>query len=171
MSEAQPRRFPFWLTVSVLGNLVLVGLLAGIFLKAPKPPRDFHRTDRPQIVLSDEDRQEVRSLMRASFEAGREAMKLRREAERALADTLRAEPYDEAAARAALARLREADLAAREIISERLFQGLDELSPDQRALVAKIMSGNSDRRGKRHDRLKTLKDIRGDGPSPAPPQE
>jgi hypothetical protein len=28
MSDPQVRRFPFWLTLSVLGNLVLVGLLA-----------------------------------------------------------------------------------------------------------------------------------------------
>lgn len=160
MSEPQVRRFPFWLTLSVFGNLVLLGLLAGIFLKAPNPGRGLPDRGGPEIVLSDADREAVRALMRESFDAGREAMLTRHKAEKELAETLRAEPYDEAASRAALVRLREADLAAREIIADRMFDGMDELSPDQRALVAKIISGNLDKRGKRHDRIEKLKERR-----------
>lgn len=168
MSETQVRRFPFWLTVSVLGNLVLLGLLAGIFLNAPKPPRHDGKSDRPHIVLSDEDREAVRQLMRDSFEAGREAMEVRRAAERTLAETLRAEPYDETAARTALANLREADRAARDIVADRMFDGLSELSPDQRALVAKIMAGNLDKRGKAHDKIKKFREMRGKESPPQP---
>lgn len=170
MSETQPRRFPFWLTLSVLGNLVLLGLLAGIFLKAPKPMHARIHEDRPAIMLSEEDRAAVRQLMRESFEAGREAMEVRRTAERTLAETLRAEPYDEAAARAALASLREADRTARDIVADRMFDGLSDLSPDQRALVAKIMAGNLDKRGKRHDKIKKFREHRGEAPPP-PPEE
>ena len=168
MSEPQVRRFPFWLTVSVLGNLVLLGLLAGIFLKAPKPAHPRGHADRPPIMLSEEDRAEVRQLMRTSFEAGREAMDVRRAAERTLAETLRAEPFDEAAARAALADLREADRIARDIVADHMFDGLSELSPDQRDLVAKIMAGNLDKRGKRHEKIKKFKEHRGDVPPPPP---
>jgi uncharacterized membrane protein len=160
MSEPQVRRFPFWLTLSVLGNLVLIGLLAGIFLNAPPKPGKDWRPNGPGPELSAGDREAVRELMRESFEAGREAMQVRREAERNLADTLKAEPYDEDAARAALAELREADRIARAIVADRMFEGLDELSPEQRALVAKIMSGNLEKRGKRGERLEKWRERR-----------
>lgn len=162
MSEPQVRRFPFWLTLSVLGNLVLVGLLAGIFLNAPKRP-DWGRGNPgapPGFELSNEERDGVRQLMRASFEAGREPLEARRAAERRLADALRAEPYDEAAARAALSSLREADRLARDAVADRMFDGLDELNPNQRALVAKIMAGNMEKRGKAGERLEKWRERR-----------
>lgn len=162
MSEPQARRFPFWLTLSVLGNLVLLGLLAGIFLNAP--PRFDHGRDRgddrPRIELTDAERDGVRQLMRESFEAGRDAMAVRREAERELADVLRAEVYDDAAARAALTRLREADRVARETVGNHMFDGLADLSPNQRALVSKIMSGNLEKRGKRGEKVEKFKERR-----------
>ena len=80
MSEPQIRRFPFWLTLSVLGNLVLLGLIAGILLNAP-PRFDMGRDrggEAPRIELTDAERDGVRKLMRESFEAGREAMAARR---------------------------------------------------------------------------------------------
>lgn len=177
MSEQQPpvRRFPFWLTVSVLGNLVLVGLLAGIFLKGPSghdPGRDRGKGEHA-IELTEAERDGVRQLMRESFEAGREAMVVRREAERELAEVLRAEIYDDAAARAALTRLREADRAARETVGNHMFEGLAELSPAQRAMVSKIMSGNMEKRGKRGERLEKFRERREerkeDRTEPAPP--
>lgn len=167
MSDVRPRRFPFLLTVSVLGNLVLLGLIAGIFLKAPQRGGERHGPDRPGFELSQEDREAVRNLMRESFEAGRDALEARRVQERRLAEVLKAEPYDEAAARAALADLREADKVARDIVADRMFEGLDELSPDQRELVAKLMAGNLEKRGKRHDRIEKFRERReerGEGP-------
>lgn len=177
MSEQQPqaRRFPFWLTLSVLGNLVLVGLLAGIFLKGPlghDPGRDRGKGAHG-IELTEAERDGVRQLMRESSEAGREAMVVRREAERELAEVLRAEVYDDAAARAALTRLREADRAARDTVGDHMFDGLAELSPSQRAMVSKIMSGNMERRGKRGERLEKFRERReerkADRTEPAPP--
>jgi uncharacterized membrane protein len=162
MSDPQVRRFSFWLTLSVLGNLVLIGLLAGIFLNTPPgPDRDRGGPGEPPgFELSQQDREGVRQLMRASFDAGREALRARRAAERSLADALRAEPYDEAAARAALATLREADRIARDTVADRMFDGLDELNPNQRALVARIMSGNMEKRGKAGERLERLRERR-----------
>ena len=168
MSETQVRRFPFWLTLSVLGNLVLLGLLAGIFLNAPKPPRHDGKGDRPHIALSDEERQAVRQLMRESFEAARPAMEIRREAERALAETLKSEPYNAEAARAALDHLRETDRTAREIVGNHMFDRLDTLSPEQREVIAMIIAGNIEKRGKRHDKIKKFRENRGDGPPPPP---
>lgn len=177
MSDTQPqaRRFPFLLTLSVLGNLVLLGLLAGIFLKGPhKGYGDRDRgPDKPGIELSKEDREAVRELMHASFEAGREAVEVRRGAEKTLAEVLRAEPYNEEAARTALNNLRDADKQARDIVADRMIDGLDELSAEQRALVAKLMTGNMDRRGKRGERLEKFRERRdgerSDRPLEAPP--
>ncbi|WP_291201961.1 periplasmic heavy metal sensor [Hyphomonas sp.] len=160
--QPQVRRFPFWLTLSVLGNLVLIGLLAGIFLKGPAghdPGRDRGKGGAG-IELTEAEREGVRQLMRESFEAGRDAMAARREAERELATVLRAEVYDDAAARAALMRLRETDRVARETVGNHMFDGLAELSPAQRALVARIMSGNMEKRGKRGERLEKWRERR-----------
>lgn len=162
MSDPQVRRFSFWLTLSVLGNLVLIGLLAGIFLNTPPgPDRDRGGPGEPAgFELSQQDREGVRELMRASFDAGGEALRARRAAERSLAEALRAEPYDEAAARAALLTLREADRIARDTVADRIFDGLDELNPNQRALVARIMAGNMEKRGKAAERLERLRERR-----------
>lgn len=160
MSEPQVRRFPFWLTLSVLGNLVLVGLLAGIFLNAPaKAGRDWKPDDKAPEV-SREDRETVRALMRKSFEAGREEMAARRAAEQKLADAFKAEPYDEAAARAAHAQLREADRKARDVMAESMFEGMGDLTTEQRALVAKVMTGKLEKRGKRGERLEKWRERR-----------
>jgi len=162
MSDAQPRRFPFLLTLSVLGNLVLLGLVAGIFLKA-QPGSDHgrgHGPDHPGFEMSREDREAVRRLMHDSFEAGRDAIEARREAERDLVDVLSADPYSEEAARGALARLREADKVSRDIVADRMFDGLDELSPEQRVLVAKLMAGNLEKRGKRSERIEKWRERR-----------
>lgn len=162
MSDPKARRFPFWLTLSVLGNLVLVGLVAGIFLNAPvKPGWSRSGPSQPAAMkLSDDDRAGVRRLMRSSFDAGREALVNRRGAERNFADALRAEPYDEAGVRQALAALREADRIARDKVADHMIDGLDELNPDQRAMVAKIMSGNMERRSKAGERLEKLRERR-----------
>jgi len=151
----------------------LLGLIAGIFLKAPPkggPDRDPGR-DRPGIELSAADRAAVRTLMHESFEAGREALEARRGYERRLAEVLKAEPYDETAARAALADLREADKVARDIVADRMFEGLGDLSPDQRELVAKLIGGNLEKRGKRHDRLEKFRERREGSPPPPPGAE
>lgn len=163
MSEIQKRRFPFWLTISVLANLVLVGLIAGMLLKGPHKGGGVKPSPRPGIEMSDSDKKVVRELMHASFEAGREAMDARRDAERKLAEVLSAEPYDEVASRAALADLRDADQRARKIVSDRIFEGLDDLSPQQRELVGKIMSGNIDRRGDRRQKWKERREKRLEG--------
>jgi uncharacterized membrane protein len=170
MSEPQIPRLGFWLTASVLGNLVLVGLLAGIFLNAPPKPGRDGRPDLRGAQISREDREVVRALMRESFEAGREAMVARRLAERRVAETFRAEPYDQAGARAAHEELREADRKARDIMADRMFEGMPELTPAQRALVARVVSGNIEKRGMRSERLEAWRErreeIRTDGEAP-----
>ena len=160
MSDKPVRRFPFWLTLSALGNLVMLGLLAGIFLNAPKPDEKPRGERRPHMELTLAEREGVRDLMRESFEAARPAMEARREAERALAEALKTDPYNEEVSRAALSRLREADLAAREAMGNHMFDRLGDLSPEQREVIALVIAGNMEKRGKRHKKFRDFKERR-----------
>lgn len=173
MSDVPKRRFPFWLTLSVLGNLILLGLVAGIFLKAP-PQRD-HRPGggpgMPGIELSQEDREAVRDLLRESFQKGRPQIEAGRQAERRFVAVLTADPYDEAAVRQALSELRDADRLARDAVANNMLEGLGEMSPEQRALVAKLMSNNLDQRSKRQERLEKFRERRDERRREGPPPE
>jgi hypothetical protein len=162
MTDAPKRRFPFLLTVSVLGNLVLIGLLAGIFLKSPppRPPGPGGMMGGPGAELSQDERGAVRQLLRDSLAEGRPQVEAARQAERKFVKILTAEPYDEAAARAALDELRAADRLARETVSNRMLDGMDELSAEQRGLVANMMATNLEKRSKRHERFEKFRERR-----------
>ena len=71
-----------------------------------------------------------------------------------------AEPYDETAARAARAELRAADRTARDTVANRMLDGMDELSAEQRGLVAKLMANNLDKRMQRHARFEKFRERR-----------
>ena len=159
MSEPQVRRFPFLLTLSVLTNLVLLGLIAGVLYKA-RPVDPPPRGERPGFELSREDRDAVRQLMRASFEAGRESLEARHAAERHLVEVLCAETYDEAAARVALDELRKADPVSRDIVARHMLDGMGDLTPEQRGLVARLMAGNLERRGGHREKLEKFRERR-----------
>ena len=141
---------PAALGVSLLVNLALGGYVAGALLRGDKPnagggsdrPRFERPADMPE--LSRDDRRAVRELMRQGFEAAGDELAARRAAERRFADVLKAEPFDRAAADEALQALREADVLLRDRIGEEMLGGLDELSSDQRAWVAWIMSDRRD---------------------------
>ena len=54
MSETHPtRRIPFWLTLSVMANLLLVGLLVGMALRAPMHGRGPDGGDGPRPPMLD----------------------------------------------------------------------------------------------------------------------
>lgn len=141
---------PAALGVSLLVNLALGGYVAGAMLRADKPGpgagNDRPRFERPADMpeLSRGDRREVRQLMRQGFEAAGDEIAARREAELRFAEVLKAEPFDRAAADQALQALREADVLLRDRIGEEMLSGLDEMSSDQRAWVAWIMSDRRD---------------------------
>ena len=151
---------PNWLVPAALGaslivNLGLGGYVAGQHLR-PEPPKQErphgprgHERPEGMPEISREDRREVRQLMRRGFEAAGAELEARRAAERRLAAVLSVEPFDQAAAQAALAELREADTRLRDRIGVEVIGGLDGLSADQRAWVAYILSGPRDER-RRH---------------------
>lgn len=145
---------PAALGVSLLVNLALGGYVAGQHLRADPPPQERRgerpRFERPEGMpeLSREDRREVRALMRQGFEAAQAELANRREAERRFAIVLAADPFDRQAAEVALRELRDSDVMLRDRIGLEVLGGVSELSPDQRAWVAWILSGPKDGHGK-----------------------
>lgn len=158
-------RLPNWLTpaalgVSLLVNLGLGGYVAGQHLRAD-PPKQERREERPRFErpdsmpeISREDRREVRALMRQGFQSAQAELAARREAERRFALVLAAESFDREAAEVALRELRDADVMLRDRIGLEVLDGISELSPDQRAWVAWILSGPKDGHGKRKKKEK-----------------
>jgi uncharacterized membrane protein len=156
---------PAALGVSLLVNLGLGGYVAGQHLRAD-PPKQERSQERPRFErpegmpeISREDRRAVRALMRRGFESAQAELAARREAERRFALVLSAEPYDPQAAEVALRELRDADVMLRDRIGLEVLGGISELSPDQRAWVAWMLSGPKDSHGKHKKKDK-------DGPPP-----
>ena len=145
---------PAALGVSLLVNLGLGGYVAGQHLRADPPKQERSqerpRFERPESMpeISREDRRAVRALMRRGFESAQAELAARREAESRLAQVLAAEPYDSQATEVALRELRDADVMLRDRIGLEVLGGISELSPDQRAWVAWMLSGPKDSHGK-----------------------
>lgn len=153
-------RLPNWLApaalgVSLLVNLGLVGYVAGQHLRAD-PPRQERSQERPRFErpggmpeISREERRAVGGLMRRGFESAQAELAARREAERRFAMVLAAETFDPEVAEVAWRELRDADVKLRDRIGLEVLGGISELSPDQRAWVAWMLSGPKDSHGKR----------------------
>lgn len=159
MTETTRKALPFWLVASVLINMILIGLVAGLFLRPQPGPAPNHERRWAASESSVEDRRAVRTIMVKGIDASKAEIEQRREAERALVALLRAEPFDPGAANSALEVFRAADCKAREAIAAAIFSELSELTPDQRAIAARYLASGIDRRG-RH---------RGEGERPRTP--
>ena len=159
MSDPTPkRRIPFWLTLSIMANLLLLGLVVGAVLRSPK-----HRLgpegmapQRPPIMgdASRGDRMVVRRIMMEAFQSAETEVADRRAVRATLGEALQIDPYDPEAVRRAFASLRMADEAVHTAIHESLVDRLGELNLEQRTALAAILSrepGDEPRR--RRDRL------------------
>lgn len=145
MSETRPKRqIPFWLTLSIMANLLLVGLVAGMLLRGQLagPPPDGMRGHRPPMLegASPEDRILVRRMMREAFLSAETEVEKRRAARIALGEALQIEPYDREAVRRAFVGLRTSDEAVHSEIHETLVDRLDELGIAQRKALAEMLS-------------------------------
>ena len=166
MSDTKPtRRIPFWLTLSVMANLLLVGLVGGIALRAP--PAGFGQDGmgprRPPVLdtASPEDRMLVRKIMMHAFRSAEDEVAVRRAARVALGEALQTDPYDPDAVRRAFNALRTSDEAVHSAIHDTLVDRLAELSLDQRKALADMMSREP---GERHRRIRMDQGRRDDGP-------
>lgn len=145
MADAQsPRKLPFWLIVSILVNMLLIGLIAGVFLKRDARHMDDHPMGMgPEPAMeglaNTADRRQVHRLMRAAMQNASDEAIARHEARRRLAATLSADPYDAAAVREAFSDLRMADNALMQKLHANLEGELATLNARQRLAIARAI--------------------------------
>lgn len=169
--------FPSWLGwVSLLGNLLLVGVIAGHLLAGGLRPPE-HRPP-PQSRAPDADRALAEAIVSAVPEGERRAV--RRElmqawraagserealnaARRAVSAALVSEPFDRRAVEEALAGVREADSTVRGVLQDHLLDYFEAMPADQRARVVERLSEEGRRFPRRPGRVAT------DAPPPPPP--
>jgi len=145
MSETRSKRqIPLWLTLSIMANLLLVGLVAGMLLRGQPavPAPDGMRGQRPPMLegASPEDRVLVRRMMMEAFRSAETEVEKRRAARVALGEALQIDPYDREAVRRAFVGLRTSDEAVHSEIHETLVDRLDELGIEQRKALAEMLS-------------------------------
>lgn len=141
MSESvqrPPRRWPFY--VSLFLNGVLVATLA-FGLIAIKRFRDRAETmgawmpRQIERVLPEGSRGKVEAIREKHRDEFRPLFRATRDAREALAKALETEPFDAEAARAAFAKVREADAALAQATSEVMVEIASALTPEERKLV------------------------------------
>ncbi len=142
-----PRRWPFWLIVSLMANMILVGLLAGFLMQAgPKGKPDG--PPRERISWGDRDdgtHKAMRRVFKEAFKASSEERMARASSRQQLAEAVTTEPYDADAVREAFRNLRSADDAVNEATHEAMVTLFASLSMEERQHMARILE-----RGPRH---------------------
>lgn len=133
---------------SLAVNIFLLGLISVPLFFRPPPgagfglppggvgPGMFHRSFKD---LPEADRKAIRRTMLGHFPEIRPHLLAMREAKSELADAVAADPYDEAAVRAAFDKM---DLAMKqmgEVGRDAMMAGFEKLSPEQRKRVAEAM--------------------------------
>lgn len=181
MSDAPVKRqIPFWLMLSVMVNLALFGLVAGLLIKRAdhRPPKfSGKHIERPDV--SREDRRFVGVVIREAFVAAEPEMRARREAGKALGVAVAADPLDMDEVRAAIVEMRAADEALHDALDGALLPRLETMTAEQRAIFAIALSrdpgdmirkrGKGDKRGKWRDKRRFGEP--GELPPPPPPLE
>lgn len=145
MSDPTPkRRIPFWLTLSIMANLLLLGLVVGSVLRSPhhRLGPDGMAPQRPPILgeASHGDRMMVRRIMMEAFQSADTEVADRRAVRATLGKALQIDPYDPESVRRAFAALRLSDDAVHAAIHESLVDRLGELSVEQRTALAEMLS-------------------------------
>jgi len=169
----QPRRWlgPAFLA-SLAVNIFLLGLISvPLFFRPPHdgefgmPPRGvgpgmFHQSFRN---LPEADRRAIRTTMLGHFPEIRPHLLAMREAKGELADAVAADPYDEAAVRAAFDKMDMAMKNMGEVGRDAMMAGFEQLSPEQRKRVAEAMRKEERGRFRRHE---SSGERRGEGGTP-----
>lgn len=144
MSEAKTKsKFPLWLIVSLLVNLLLVGFIVGGILRHKHgDDRRYHR-EPPRVERSDEDkanRKLVRETLRSAFAEARDERLAERAARKAIGEAIQADPFDREAVTDAFKAMREANQARSAVIDAALVQSLSEMDVSQRKAIAEMLS-------------------------------
>nr|WP_321361364.1 periplasmic heavy metal sensor [uncultured Hyphomonas sp.] len=167
-----PRRWPFWLIVSLMVNMILVGLLVGFLLQAsPRVPPDGPPPERISWGSRDDGtREAMRRVFREAFKASAEERAARATVRKHLAEAVSADPYNPDAVRDAFRELRAADDAVNEATHEAMVTLFATMSLEERQHMARIlMRGPGDRRSSHNKRGPDGRNgPAGDGPPPPP---
>ncbi|MEM9738860.1 MAG: periplasmic heavy metal sensor [Pseudomonadota bacterium] len=174
MTETK-RFFPLWLTVSVLVNILLVGLIAGFMIGKPRggsmggspPPGAQLRSEvalgRGIIAVTPEsDRREIGQRLRRVMAQGGGQIRDRQAARNAIILALRSETFDPTTVADGLSTLRAADRRLQDRLHGGLVEALSDLSLEQRQQLADIMESEGVRGAQPRQRFRD--------PRPPPPQ-
>lgn len=147
---ASPRRLPFWLVISLMANMALIGLVAGVLLR-PAPPSPRGGDTRFAWVPKDGDNAAIGRVLHEAFGASRQERMERAGVRKALGEAVAKDPYDEAAVREAFQTLRAADDSVNTATQEAMVKLLADLPLEDRKRVAMfLMRGPGDMdRGRR----------------------
>lgn len=166
-----PRRWPLWLIVSLMANMILVGLLAGFLMQAgPKGKPDGPPRDR--ISWGDRDdpnREAVRQVFKQAFKASGQERMARVETRRQLAEAVIAEPYDADAVREAFSNLRSADDAVNEATHDAMADLFATMTVEERQHMAEILRRGPGNRKSRRGPGPGDRGAPPEGGPPAPP--
>jgi len=151
MSDApapKPRRISFWMTVSLLFNLLLLGLITGMMVRQI-PDRD-RGGDRPRFMeeISPDTRRAMFGLMRESYRESKPEREVRNAAREDLAKALKTEPFDAEQVRDAFAALRSSEQDVHAATHEAMIGRLEALPSKQRAAMADLLARGPDRRSR-----------------------
>lgn len=150
-TPVSPRRMPLWLVISLMANMALVGLVAGLLLRAgPSQVSPGSRSPERFIWASRDDssRNAIEMVFREAFQASDAERKARDESRKALAIAVTSEPYDAEAVRKAFASLREADDSVNEATHEAMVDLFATLPLEDRKHMARILTHGPGDRGR-----------------------
>ena len=156
----EPRRQAWLLTLSLMVNMLLVGLIGGHVIAggaepelAQRPvPGDMRLARGIVAAAPPEDRARIRQALRTAFGQARPLHAERRAARRAVGAAVRKEPYDPEATLAAFARLRDADARLHAAIQAALVDQLGDLTPQQRRALGDALESDHHPRRPGHRR-------------------
>ncbi|HPE47415.1 MAG TPA: periplasmic heavy metal sensor [Hyphomonas sp.] len=175
MSETpsrRPRHVPFWLVLSLMANMMLVGLVAGMVLRAPRGPEPQFDRREPEWVASNGERAKIGLIMRGAYDSSKEQRSERAAARKALGDALATDPYDADAVRAAFARLRAADESVHSAMHEQMIEQFATLPVDERMRIGEMLERGPGTFGpggpSRRERV-LIRHERREGPDDGPP--
>jgi len=175
MSETPdtPRKWPLVLIVSLMANMVLVGLLAGFLIQAG-PKRGLDVPPRERISWGDRDdgsREAMRRVFKEAFKASAEERMARATSRQQLAEAVTADPYDAEAVREAFRNLRSTDDAVNEATHEAMVNLFASMTMEERQHMARILERGPRDHGGRRKMKPGERGVPMDGPAPPAPRD
>ncbi len=139
------------LIISLALNLVLIGLVAGVFIKRANTLSE-HRSPPPSTRATSEERRFTRQFLEDAFTQTQAKRTARSQARKAVHDALLAPKIDIAEIEALLASFDEHESDLRIGLNQNLLDKLPDMSQSQRAAIARRLFMRRDRTARRGGR-------------------